>query len=199
MRLSIMTDKLMSGICLKQELEQLYEGWDGNQQFEGLERRWEAMRKEFFWSPNKINSEIDKCLSSVFKEPYSHMLVAENISVWTFCPHHILPCSFTVHIGYIPKGFVLGLSKFARVSVICGKRPIMQEQYTRELAVLLYEALKPEGLGVYVTGSHGCMKCRGVMQEGASVSTSILKGSFLTDEKVRAEFYSICRRNGGRS
>lgn len=126
------------------------------------------------------------------------MLVERNISVWTFCPHHILPCHFIVNIGYIPKKEVLGLSKFTRIAIALGKRPVIQEQYTQEVADVLYDSLKPEGLGVYVIGSHGCMACRGVEQPEVDVTTCVLKGSFLTDGTVRKEFYdNILRRTNG--
>jgi len=169
-----------------------YSDWSGKKQFTGSGERLRRLVDEMCWSKGDIDFEVNKCLSAVFKDPYSEMLVCRNINVWTLCPHHLLPCNFKVYIGYIPKGKVLGLSKFARVAVTLGKKPIMQEQYTRELADTFFSKLKPDGLGVYVIGKHGCMGCRGVNQD-IDIVTSILEGTFLDDEKTREEFYSICR------
>ena len=178
---------------IEELLGERYEGWDGAAQFEGSGERLRRLYDEMCWPREKVEEEIEKCLEAVFEDAYDEMLVCKDIDVWTLCPHHILPCNFKVNIGYIPIGKVLGLSKFARIAVTFGKIPIMQEQYTRELADTLWDKLKPEGLGVYVVGKHGCMGCRGVNQPNVEVVTSTLRGSFVIDPMVRGEFYSICR------
>jgi len=104
-----------------------------------------------------------------------------------------LPCEFRVFLGYIPEGKkVIGLSKLTRLAVILAKRPIMQEQYTTELADLLERKLSPKGVGVTVYGIHGCMVARGVQQH-AEVVTSVVKGDFLKEGPTRSEFFAICR------
>ncbi len=171
-----------------------YKDWEGSGQFEGTGERIKRLIDEMCWTPSKIDEELDKCFEKRFEEAYSEMLVSSPTIVWTLCPHHILPCRFEVCIGYIPgkDRSVLGLSKFSRIAVILGKRPIMQETYTREVADVIEERLIPMGLGIWVIGRHGCMEVRGVQQE-ASVSTSVLRGEFMGDSKVREEFYSIAR------
>lgn len=173
---------------IEESFKKLYEGWDGAEQFTGSGERLERLFAEMCWSRTKIEEEASKCFKAVYPDSYDEMLVTKPINVWTFCPHHILSCNFKVHIGYIPKGKVLGLSKFARVAIILGRCPIMQEQYSRELADMLWVHLKPEGLGVYVLGKHGCIGCRGVSQD-LDVTTAVLKGSFKLDGMVRQEFY----------
>lgn len=178
------------------EIEKLfkkgYADWEGGTQFDGSGERLRRLISEMCWPKKSVDEDVKKSLQSVFKDPYNEMLVTKAINVWTFCPHHILPCNFKVSIGYIPNGHVLGLSKFARIAVACGKMPIMQEQYTRELTEVFWTNLKPKGLGVYVVGKHGCMGCRGIHQELEIVTTN-LKGDFLEDQKTREEFFSICR------
>jgi len=178
---------------LFQELENYfksrYKGWDGAKQFEGTGERLRRLVDELCWPSTKIEEELGKCFKAVFPDEYDEMLVSGPTEVWVLCPHHLLPCRLSVFIGYIPKGKVLGLSKFSRVSTILGKRPIMQEQYSRELAEAVWEYLEPEGVGVRVIGKHGCMLVRGIKQS-VDISTSILKGSFKTDPKVREEFYA---------
>lgn len=169
-----------------------YSDWEGGTQFTGSGDRLRRLVDEMCWSRGDALSDIEKSLQAVFPDSYNEILVCKNINVWTLCPHHLLPCNFKVYIGYIPTGKVLGLSKFARVAVALGKMPIMQEQYTRELADILWTKLVPEGLGVYVIGKHGCMGCRGIGQE-LSIVTSTLKGALLDDHSTRGEFYSVCK------
>ena len=163
-----------------------YQGWSGAKQFEGSGERLERFIKDSCWKSSVVEDEIDKCLKAVFDDSYDEMLVIGPTEVWTLCPHHFLPCKFNVHIGYVPNGKVLGLSKFSRVALILGKRPTMQEQYSRELADILYGVLSPDGLGVRVIGRHGCIEARGVKQ-CLDVTTSTLLGSFKEDAKVRKE------------
>jgi len=170
-----------------------YTGWEGEVQFEGTGARLKRMIDEMCWSPEQIDKELDRCFKSVFKEAYSEMVTSGPTSVWTLCPHHLLPCQFQVYIGYIPKGQVLGLSKFSRVAVILGKRPIMQETYTRDVAESIWTKLQPLGVGVLVTGRHGCMEARGILQD-ADVSTAVLKGEFMDDPKVKEEFYRMVKQ-----
>lgn len=169
-----------------------YSDWEGGSQFDGSGDRLRRLVDEMCWSKKRVVEEIEKDLKAVFKDPYDEMLTVRNINVWTFCPHHILPCNFKVYIGYIPNGYVLGLSKFARVAVACGKMPIMQEQYTRELSGILWDKLNPKGLGLYVVGKHGCMGCRGINQELEIVTTN-LRGSFYDDPETREEFLAVCK------
>lgn len=172
-----------------------YDGWEGVKHFEGTGRRLEGLFNEFCWDSSLIHFRINQCLESVFPEEYSEMLVVGPIKLWCLCPHHLIPVGLKVWVGYIPNGQVLGLSKFARVAVLLGRRPTIQEQYTRELADIFFDKFEPEGLGVWVVGIHGCMMCRGVQQE-SEVSTSVLKGSFLGDPTVRREFYDIVKGRG---
>jgi GTP cyclohydrolase I len=167
-----------------------YKGWSGSKQFEGTGERLRKSMEEMSWLPGRVSDELRACFKAVYPDDYDEMLVSRGTMVWTLCPHHLLPCQFEVYIGYIPDGKVLGLSKFSRVAIISGRRPIMQEQYTRDVADAIMRNLKPKGVGVYVVGHHGCMGCRGVGQE-IGVSTTTLKGVFKTDPSVKDEFYKM--------
>ncbi len=145
-------------------LQEKYSEWEGVKQFKDTPRRLAEMFNEFCWSPKKIEEELDKH-TKIFEDEYDEALSARDIEVKTLCPHHLLPCSYKVTIDYSPKGKVLGLSKFARIAVILGKRPIMQETYTRELADCLFDRISPVGVRVTVKGTHGCLKYRGALQE----------------------------------
>ena len=186
-------NELLSKVCgdLALYLRSVYSDWDGGSQLEGTGKRIARMYTDFCWSPGRIETELAKHFKT-HKNAYGQMLTERNIRVSTLCPHHLLPCSYSVSIGYIPKGGVLGLSKFVRIATVVAKRPIMQEQYTMELATVLDEKLKPDGLGVYVVGTHGCMASRGVLQEVPVITTN-LKGCFMTEPATRAEFLQSVR------
>lgn len=173
-----------------------YYGWEGADQFTGTAGRLRRMTKELCWTNAKIEEELVKCFRAFFIDSYDELLVSGPTEVWTLCPHHLLPCRFKVYIGYIPNERVLGLSKFSRVAVILGRRPVIQEMYSRELADAIWGNLKPKGLGVYVIGNHGCMEARGVKQH-ANVTTSVLKGVIFDRPEVRAEFYSAVKGGNG--
>ena len=177
---------------IEKELTARYKDWAGHRQFEGTGVRLRRMVDELCWPTSRIEREVNECFKAVFPDKYDEMLVSGPTSVWTLCPHHLVPCNFEVHIGYIPSGEVLGLSKFSRVALILGKRPIMQEEYSRDVANAIMEGLKPKGVGVFILGHHGCIGCRGVNQD-VNVSTSILLGEFKTQPEVRSEFYRIVK------
>lgn len=178
-------------------LRRRYYGWQGADQFIGTAGRLGRMAEELCWPNDKIEKELKKCFEAVFVDSYDELLVSGPTEVWTLCPHHLLPCRFKVFIGYIPNERVLGLSKFSRVAIVLGKRPVIQEMYSRELADAIMDNLKPRGLGVYVIGRHGCMEVRGVKQ-GVNVTTSVLKGVIFDRPEVRAEFYAtVTGGNGG--
>jgi len=153
--------------------------------------RLARMYSEFCWNPDDIEEEISKQFR-VFEDRFDEMLVTGPIVVWTLCPHHLLPVRLNIWVGYVPNGKVLGLSKFARIAIVMGKKPTMQETYTNELADLLLGRLQPKGVGVYAIGMHGCMTSRGVRQV-SSIVTSSLRGCFLKEPATRAEFLSIVK------
>lgn len=176
------------------ELRDTYKDWEGVEQFSGTVDRLIRMYEETCWSPERIEDELSKHLK-VFDCDYDQMLVEKDIDVWSLCPHHLVPCNFKVAIGYIPKGKVLGLSKFARIAEVMARRPILQEAYSVEIAKYIMDKLDPKGVAVYIRGKHGCMLTRGIKQD-AWVITSNLQGCFLKEVATREEFYAIVR-NGG--
>ena len=185
-------DLLLACEGLSSYFRNLYEGWIGAEQLRDTPYRLARMYREFCWPPDRIQKELDRQFR-LFEQTYDAMLVTNPIEVWVLCPHHLLPGKFRVIIGYIPRGKVLGLSKFSRIAITMGKRPIMQEQYTIELADELERRLDPKGVAVYVSGRHGCMVSRGVRQSGP-ITTSVIKGAF-EDHPTREEFYAIARNS----
>ena len=123
---------------------------------------------------------------------YDEMIISKNIQYYTFCEHHLLPFFGTVHIGYIPNGTIVGLSKLARTVEYYSKRLNTQEYLTNNIAEFLNTKLKPRGIGVIITGRHLCQEMRGIKKRGEMI-TSALKGIFLEEPKVKQEFFNLTK------
>jgi len=134
-----------------------------------------------------------------FSEPYDEIVLVRDISFHSMCEHHLLPFMGKVHIGYLPAGRVLGLSKLARVVETISHRPQVQERMTEEIANLLISELNVRGVGVVIEAVHTCMTIRGVRKPGSLCITSAMKGAFRKDASTRAEFLALINglnRNG---
>ena len=128
-----------------------------------------------------------------FSEPYDEIVLVRDISFNSMCEHHLLPFMGKVHIGYLPAGRVLGLSKLARVVETISHRPQVQERMTEEIANLLISELNVRGVGVVIEAVHTCMTIRGVRKPGSLCITSAMKGSFRKNASTRAEFLALIR------
>jgi len=130
-------------------------------------------------------------LKRVFTEKYDEVVLVRDISFNSMCEHHLLPFMGNAHIGYIPRGKVLGLSKLARVIESVSRRPQVQERMTEEIAKLLESELEPKGVAVVVEATHTCMTIRGVRKPGSLCVTSAMKGLFRTNVSSRAEVMQL--------
>lgn len=126
-----------------------------------------------------------------FQEPYDEVVLVRDISFNSMCEHHLLPFSGTAHIGYIPRGKVIGLSKLARVVEVVSRRPQVQERMTQEIAQLLEEELDAKGVAVVLEASHSCMTIRGIRKPGSLCVTSALKGLFRENQATRGEVMQL--------
>jgi GTP cyclohydrolase I len=130
-------------------------------------------------------------LQKVFTEKYDEVVVVRDISFNSMCEHHLLPFMGKAHIGYIPNGKVLGLSKLARVVESISHRPQVQERMTEEIATLMESELDAKAVGVVVEATHSCMTMRGVRKPGSLCVTSAMKGLFRTNPSSRAEIMQL--------
>jgi GTP cyclohydrolase IA len=122
---------------------------------------------------------------------YDELIIARSIPVQSVCEHHLLPFFGVAHVGYLPGGRILGLSKLARVVELFARRPQVQERLTQQIADWLQDQLAPRGVGVVVAAEHLCMTLRGVRASGANTITSALHGQLREDAASRAEFFSL--------
>jgi GTP cyclohydrolase IA len=122
---------------------------------------------------------------------YDELIIARSIPVHSVCEHHLLPFVGVAHVGYLPGGRILGLSKLARVVEHFARRPQVQERLTQQIADWLQDQLAPRGVGVVVAAEHLCMTVRGVRASGTNTVTSALHGQLRNDAASRAEFFTL--------
>lgn len=125
-------------------------------------------------------------------EGYDEMIVLRDIQFESHCEHHMAPIIGAAHVGYIPDGKVVGISKLARVVEAFARRFQVQEKMTAQIAQCIDEVLNPRGVGVIIKASHQCMTTRGVHKTGVSMVTSQMLGEFREDARTRAEFLQMC-------
>ena len=132
-------------------------------------------------------------LATTFEETeaYDEMIVLRDIRLESHCEHHIVPILGKVHIGYLPAGRVVGISKLARLVEVFAKRMQIQEALTSQIADTILEVLKPRGVGVVIEAAHQCMTTRGIRKPGVSMVTSRMLGSFRSDPATRREFLAM--------
>ncbi|HEY3118635.1 MAG TPA: GTP cyclohydrolase I FolE [Chloroflexota bacterium] len=151
-------------------------------------RRIADMYEEIFQGLQQDPREV---LQVGFDERHEEMVIVRDIPFYSMCEHHFMPFFGTFHIGYIPRGRVVGISKIARVVEIFARRPQLQERLTSQIADILMEELQPHGVAVVGMAEHLCMTMRGVKKPGAKVSTSANRGVFREHEATRLEFMSL--------
>ena len=121
-------------------------------------------------------------------EGYDELIVLRDIEFESHCEHHMAPIIGKAHVGYLPSGKVVGISKLARVVETYARRLQVQEKMTAQIAQVIQDVLQPRGVGVVIEGAHECMTTRGVHKRGVSMFTSKMLGTFRDDARTRAEF-----------
>ncbi len=140
-----------------------------------------------------LREEPRRHLGVTFDEGHKELVVLRDIPFASSCEHHLLPFTGRAHVGYIPQGRVVGLSKLARLVEGYARRPQVQERLTSEIADALMDELRPDGCGVIIEAVHTCMTIRGIQKPGATMITSAVRGGFRRRPETRAEFFAIVR------
>ncbi len=128
-----------------------------------------------------------------FEEGHREMVILRDIPFYSMCEHHLLPFYGVTHIGYIPNagGRLVGASKLGRVVETIARRLQLQERMTSQIADAIVDGIKPDGVAVVIQAEHLCMVMRGIKKPGSTIISSAVRGTFRSNTKTRAEFFSL--------
>ena len=161
---------------------------------DGLQRTPQRMAGSMrFFTEGYTVDPVKAVNGALFDVNYDEMVLVRDIDFYSLCEHHLIPFFGKVHVGYVPNGKVLGLSKIPRIVEIFARRLQVQERLTTQIALTLEEVLGPRGVGVVVEATHLCMAMRGVEKQNSFTMTSSLRGEFSEDPKTRSEFMQLIR------
>ena len=164
---------------------------------DGLLRTPERMQRSLEYLTKGYREDPDKLLKgALFNVDYDEMVIVKDIEMFSLCEHHLLPFFGKVHVAYLPKGKVIGLSKLPRLIDIFARRLQVQERLTTQIAETIQRAIEPQGVGVVIEARHLCMMMRGVEKQHSSAVTSSMLGAFRQEKETRDEFLALIRGKG---
>ena len=146
----------------------------------------QVLTRGYTQDPHKVLTD------ALFEEKYNQMVIVKDIDFFSMCEHHMLPFYGKAHVAYIPKGYITGLSKIARVVDIFSHRLQVQERLTEQVMQCINDTLKPQGVMVVIEAKHMCMQMRGVEKQNSITTTSAYSGVF-ESSKTRNEFMDLLR------
>src|SRR5215813_7792216 len=161
---------------------------------DGLKRTPERVEKAIQFLTRGYNENPTKLLrDALFDVDYDEMVIVKDIEMFSLCEHHMLPFFGKVHVAYLPKGKVIGLSKIPRLVDVFARRLQVQERLTKQIAEAIQDAIDPIGVGVVIEARHLCMMMRGVEKQHSATVTSSMLGAFRNEQETREEFLSLIR------
>ena len=159
---------------------------------EGLKSTPKRAAEAFKYLTKGYNGNIPKILNgAIFESDNDEMIIVKDIEVYSLCEHHLLPFFGKCHVGYLPKGKIIGLSKVARIVDVFARRLQVQENLTKQIAEAILKYTQARGVGVVVEAQHLCMMMRGVEKQNSSMITSCMLGAFRRESSTRSEFLSL--------
>jgi len=162
---------------------------------EGLIDTPKRAAKAFKFLNNGYEKTLDDVLNgAIFTADSEDMVIVKDIELYSLCEHHLLPFIGKCHVGYLPNGKVLGLSKIARVADMFARRLQIQEKLTSQIADAIEQATGARGVAVVIEAKHLCMMMRGVEKQNSVMTTSAMKGIFRKDISTRSEFLNLINR-----
>jgi GTP cyclohydrolase I len=192
-RRAVEADEGLSGFSTQEMYREILSRLGEDPDRDGLEATPERVEKSLAFLTKGYDQDPAKVLhGAMFDVDYDEMVIVKDIEMFSLCEHHMLPFFGKVHVAYIPKGKVIGLSKIPRLVEVFARRLQVQERLTRQIAEAIQEAIHPQGVGVVIEARHLCMMMRGVEKQNSSTVTSAMLGVF-QKQNTRAEFLSLIR------
>ena len=184
-----MDNKLSKIKSLTSELLDLI-GEDLNR--EGIKKTPFRVAKSWEFFSQGYRKKVDDVINdAIFNEKSKDLIVVRDIEFFSLCEHHMIPFFGRAHVGYLPNGKIIGLSKIPRIVDLFSRRLQVQERLTDQIANTIQEVLEPVGVAVVMEGRHLCMQMRGVEKQNSLASTSAMLGQFRKSAETRSEFLSI--------
>ncbi len=189
-------DEALSEFSTEEMIREILSRLGENPSREGLLATPSRVEKSLTHLTKGYNEDPTMILrGALFDEDYDEMVIVKDIEMFSLCEHHMLPFFGKVHVAYIPKGKVIGLSKIPRLVEVFARRLQVQERLTRQIADAIQHAIQPQGVGVVIEARHLCMMMRGIEKQHSSTVTSAMVGCFQQKE-TRLEFLSLLRQPG---
>jgi GTP cyclohydrolase I len=164
---------------------------------EGLQRTPERVEKALQFLTSGYSVDIRKLVNgALYEVKYDEMVVVKDIEFFSLCEHHMLPFFGKMHVAYLPKSRVIGLSKIPRIVDAFARRLQIQERLTQQVAQTIEQIIDPVGVGVICEARHFCMMMRGVEKQHSGAMTSAMLGLFRTQKKTRDEFLALVNHRG---
>jgi GTP cyclohydrolase IA len=177
---------------IRKVLEHLVEDPDR----EGLTRTPERVEKALRFLTSGYHTDVQRVVNgALFEVKYDEMVIVKDIEFFSLCEHHLLPFFGKVHVAYLPKGHVIGLSKIPRIVDVFARRLQIQERMTQEIAQNIQTMIDPYGVGVICEARHFCMMMRGVEKQHSGAVTSAMLGAFRDCKETRDEFLALAGRS----
>jgi GTP cyclohydrolase IA len=159
---------------------------------EGLARTPERVEKSLRFLTSGYQTDVRKVVNdALYTVKYDEMVIVKDIEFFSLCEHHLLPFFGKIHVAYLPRNRVIGLSKIPRIVDVFARRLQIQERLTQEIAHSIQDMIKPIGVGVICEARHLCMMMRGVEKQHSGAVTSTMLGAFRVRKETRDEFLSL--------
>jgi len=159
---------------------------------DGLKSTPQRAAEAFQFLTKGYKDNLDKIVNkAIFESDNDGMIIVKDIEIYSLCEHHMLPFFGKCHVGYLPNGKILGLSKLARIVDVFARRLQVQENLTKQIAETIQHYTEGNGVGVVIEAKHLCMMMRGVEKQNSVMKTSYMLGAFRSENSTRAEFLSL--------
>ena len=179
---------------MKELIEKLLRELGEDPSRKGLQKTPERVEKSFKYLTSGYGINIEQLANdALYQEDYDEMIIVKDIDIYSLCEHHLLPFFGKCHVGYLPKGKIIGLSKIPRIVDAFSRRLQIQARMTTQIAECLEKILQPKGVAVVIDARHLCMPMSGLETADSYTTTSSMLGYFKQDPRTRAEFLELIK------